>query len=531
MKHDVFISYSSHDKQIANAICSKLENNKIRCWIAPRDILPGVEFGEAIMDALIDCQVLLLVFSAKANDSPQVRREVERAVGRGKIIVPFRIEDILPTKAMEYALFNTHWLDALIPPLESHIDKLTDSICSLIKVERPLPPIPPLPPPVPPIPPHQNTKTRIQIKDSSGNITILSEYGVVYNLYAEKKLVNSIRNHLIIEKGNATQEIPWDQIDRIDVRNMVAAKIMLLQNKSLEPVKLRTGSLVGIDESGFSLVFNLADIHSIVEVREKSIPPEPTLLASTDSITNEKDGTELILIPEGIFLAGGPGKNQGQCPPFPVNLPTYYLAKYPVTNEQYARFLTENNPELKDLRTWILLDQGCFIRKTTTGYEPHGGKDKHPVVNVTWLGAEAYCNCAGLRLPTELEWEKGARGVDGRIYPWGNKWEEGRCRYDGNKGDETTCSILDYPEGISPNGLSHMLGNVLEWSADWYNETAYEQYWTGNLQQPQGKAHVFRGGSWRSVIYHANEFVCAERVSSDRIFLDHNYGFRCAKTP
>lgn len=132
MHHDVFISYSSHDKAIADAICSKLENNNIRCWIAPRDIIPGVEFGEAIINAISDCKILLLVFSAKANDSPQVRREVERAVSKGKIIIPYRIEDILPTKAMEYALSNTHWLDALNPPLEFHIAKLFDIIYKLI---------------------------------------------------------------------------------------------------------------------------------------------------------------------------------------------------------------------------------------------------------------------------------------------------------------------------------------------------------------------------------------------------------------
>lgn len=530
MKHDVFISYSSLDKQIADAICSKLENGKIRCWIAPRDILPGDTYGSAIINGINDCNIVIIVFSSNSDSSVHVNNEIEIAVSKGKIIIPFRIENIKPSGDMELFLGRRHWLDAMTPPLESHIDKLTDTIYSLLKIEKPLPPPPPPKPPPPLQPPGPKT-TVLQIKDSSGNETILSEYGIVYNLYAEKKLINSIRDYVIIEKGNATQEIPWDQIDRIDVRNMVAAKIMLLQNKSLDPVKLRSGSLVGNDESGFPIILNLADINSIVTLRGKSIPPEPTLPPSTDSIINEKDGTELILIPEGIFLAGGPGKNQGECPPFPVNLPAYYLAKYPVSNEQYARFLTDNNPELKDLRTWILLDQGCFIRKSTTGYEPYGSKNKHPVVNVTWQGTEAYCKWAGLRLPTELEWEKGARGVDGRIYPWGNKWEQDKCRYDGNKGAETTCSIMDYPEGNSPWGLSHMLGNVMEWCADWYDDTVYEQYWTGNLKMPQGKARVFRGGSWRSVTYHANEFVCAERISNDRIFLDHNYGFRCAKTP
>jgi len=110
MKHDVFISYSSHDKAIADAICSKLENSKIRCWIAPRDILGGIEYGEAIIDAIAECSLLLLVFSAKANNSIFVRKEVERAISRGKILLPLRIEDILPTKALEFAIGKPPWL-------------------------------------------------------------------------------------------------------------------------------------------------------------------------------------------------------------------------------------------------------------------------------------------------------------------------------------------------------------------------------------------------------------------------------------
>lgn len=132
--YDVFISYSSHDKIIADAICSRLENNNIRCWIAPRDILPGLEFGEAIIDGIVECKILLLVFSSKSNESPQVKREVERAVSKGKIIIPFRIEEILPTKAMEYALSNTHWLDAITPPLETHIATLTSTIIRLLDI-------------------------------------------------------------------------------------------------------------------------------------------------------------------------------------------------------------------------------------------------------------------------------------------------------------------------------------------------------------------------------------------------------------
>jgi hypothetical protein len=133
MAHKVFISYSSKDKPVADAACAALESQRIPCWIAPRDILAGDEYGDAIIDAISTCQIVVVIFSLHANDSPQVRREVERAVAKGKIIVPYRIEDVLPTHAMEFALSNTHWLDALTPPLEHRLTELCETVARIIQ--------------------------------------------------------------------------------------------------------------------------------------------------------------------------------------------------------------------------------------------------------------------------------------------------------------------------------------------------------------------------------------------------------------
>ncbi len=136
MAHTVFICHSSNDKQVADAACAALEAQRIPCWIAPRDILAGEEYGKAIVDALASCQIVLLIFSGHANDSPQVRREIERAVSKGKIIVPFRIEDVMPSDAMEFALSNTHWLNALTPPLERYLLQLCDTISRLMQKHK-----------------------------------------------------------------------------------------------------------------------------------------------------------------------------------------------------------------------------------------------------------------------------------------------------------------------------------------------------------------------------------------------------------
>jgi len=139
MPHDAFISYSTHDKAAADATCAALEGSGIRCWIAPRDIMPGAEWGEAIIDAINRCRVLILIFSANANESPQIRREVERAVNKGVPIIPLRIEDIAPTRSLEYFIGTVHWLDALTPPLEAHLRRLVETVKALLQLD-PTPP-------------------------------------------------------------------------------------------------------------------------------------------------------------------------------------------------------------------------------------------------------------------------------------------------------------------------------------------------------------------------------------------------------
>jgi ribosomal protein L40E len=132
MAHDVFISYSSRDKPTADAVCAALESHGIRCWIAPRDVLPGMEWGEAIVNAIHDSRVMIMVFSSRANESRHIRREVERAVAHGIAIVPVRIEDIVPCSSLEFFIGSVHWLDALTPPLEQHLNDLKAKIQTLL---------------------------------------------------------------------------------------------------------------------------------------------------------------------------------------------------------------------------------------------------------------------------------------------------------------------------------------------------------------------------------------------------------------
>lgn len=124
----VFISYSKADQQIAMELCYYLEAEGVRCWIAPRDILPGSIFLGSIFDAIDGCSVMVMIFSKSSDSSPHVLRELARAVTRNILIIPFRIEDIQPSKNMDYLINIPHWFDAITPPAQQYFGPLTEAI-------------------------------------------------------------------------------------------------------------------------------------------------------------------------------------------------------------------------------------------------------------------------------------------------------------------------------------------------------------------------------------------------------------------
>jgi prepilin-type processing-associated H-X9-DG protein len=133
MAHDVFISYANEDRPVAHALCATLEAHQVRCWMAPRDIPSGAEWAGAISDAISHSSVFVLIFSDFSNHSRQVIREVGLAVGTGGVVIPLRLEDVPLSSTMEYFVSTCHWLDALTPPLQTHLNTLTSRIQALLQ--------------------------------------------------------------------------------------------------------------------------------------------------------------------------------------------------------------------------------------------------------------------------------------------------------------------------------------------------------------------------------------------------------------
>ena len=240
--------------------------------------------------------------------------------------------------------------------------------------------------------------------------------------------------------------------------------------------------------------------------------------------TNPIDGYEMLLAPAGKAVFG---ETDG---PFEAELPGYYLGTHCVTNGQYAAFLNADRPSAHELNMWIMLGDGGPVVQHSGGYgvDDAEGYADHPMVRVSWHGARAYCKWAGLRLPSELQWEKGARGTEGRIYPWGDAWDPDACRHAESEGCSGPCGVAEYPEGKSAWGLLNMSGNVWEWCADWYEPNAYERYARGDLTPPRGgRLKILHGGAWNS--YGPGLLRAACRVIFDPS-CHHGYvGFRCAR--
>jgi sulfatase modifying factor 1 len=250
-----------------------------------------------------------------------------------------------------------------------------------------------------------------------------------------------------------------------------------------------------------------------------------------DRFVSPRDGKEMILIPAGEFIMGSDTGSENQKPQRKVYLPDFYISRHPVTNAEFEAFVNatgrvtaaENEGEGE---VWIP-DKGIFAYtvKGADWRHPCGprsgiaGKEDHPVVQVSWHDAVAYCEWAGKRLPAEEEWEKAARGTDARAWPWGDEWEPGWCNAQERVGSTTRVGRYS-PEGDSPYGVADMAGNVWEWTADWYKAYPGSTYSEDEFGE---KYRVVRGGSWLNRVSGTR---CAVRFRNAPDSWDNAVGFR-----
>jgi formylglycine-generating enzyme required for sulfatase activity len=236
---------------------------------------------------------------------------------------------------------------------------------------------------------------------------------------------------------------------------------------------------------------------------------------------------EMALIPAGPFQVGSKGGDLDESAIHPVLLDAYAIDVYEVTNAEYAAFLNDRGNQIETFIYWYDVgSDGSHIARRGGEWVADPDYTDHPVGNVSWYGARAFCGWRGGRLPTEAEWEKAARGTDGRTYPWGEGIDCGRANYAGCRGD--TAAVGSYPNGSSPYGVLDMAGNAWEWVSDWYDQDYYSLL-SARSRNPVGPSSgtrkVIRGGSWTA---NANLARSSNRLGEFATTRHPTIGFRCA---
>ena len=257
--------------------------------------------------------------------------------------------------------------------------------------------------------------------------------------------------------------------------------------------------------------------------------PFPTLYTGATQVSSS-DGMVQIYIPAGAFLMGSvTGSGSDELPRHEVLIDAYWIDKMEVTTTMFAQFLNDAGNQIEGSGAWLDdVDGDVHVLENNGIWQPEDGYENHPVNEVSWFGANAYCEWAGRQLPTEAEWEKATRGgVAGKKHPWEAQHHEGDCSWKG--ANVYKCGETSVPVGsFAPNGygLQDMGGNVREWVADWYAEDYYQYTPEKNPNGPEEGTHrVVRGGSWE----RHTEYAQSSTRSSDWPYVTwHDIGFRCA---
>ena len=533
MAHDVFISYSHKDKNVTDAVCSILEQNKVRCWIAPRDITPGVPFAEAIIDGIKDSKVFILIYSSNSNHSPQVIKEVDRAVHHGLAIIPLRLEDVPMSKQLEYYVSDVHWLDALTPPLEKHINKLLKVVQMLLTMDevdsddieeafRSEPAEQEEP---------GSADTRFKLRRILIPVLLIIIVGITFGAVYLFKRQAKIR---------WAREEALPEIERLISENDAWRNLV-------EPYRLaeRVETILGDDP-------DLAELFSQMSLETNILTSPPGAkvymkeYVDSDGEWNFLGETPLekIRVPIGIFrwrlekegydtvlaaaatwktvslnFASNAGAGVadtlirkldkvGSIPPgmvripatkIPLTLGDFFIGRYEVTNREYKTFVDAGGYQNQEYWKHAFLKGGKEITwdqamselvdqsgqpgpSIWMGGDYPEGEDDYPVSGVCWYEAAAYAEFVGMSLPTSSHWTVAA----GMFTPMVQVRQLGGfailapfCNF--NQHGTVAVGSLS---GITAYGAYDMAGNVREWC---WNKTM--------------SGRVIRGGSWQDNTY------------------------------
>ncbi len=509
MSAPVFITHSSLDYKKARAVVDALEKHGIRCWISERDIGAGDNYGDAIVDAIESAEAMVLVFSANANNSEEIKKEIALASQRKITVIPVRLEEVAPSKAFRYELVTRNWID-LFADWNEGIQRLVDRISSITGVAAPTQS--PTPPPrhvaVPTIAP-----IWIVVVAVSCVLIAAGSYYLVQGRHASS-------NTAMAATGVANAK----SVSGADAAS--AASPASTMDKPSTQLGVQTAALIPVAP--------VKPASPAVDLEVKVGPP-PAFDPDTHGgqIFKEcKNCPEMVVVPRGSAILGSPlgepGRQANEEPPHDVVIPQpFAVGRFTVTFDEWDA---------------CVADGGC------NNYSPDDdsfGRGRRPVIFVSWDDAQAYVDWLKkktgqpYRLLSEAEWEYAARGCTTTSCPNTPFWfglirpevanYDLRYAYEGSPKADRQLQTMPVDQA-SPNrfGLFNMLGNVQQWVEDCWNPSPAPRSDPAAVLTGDCADRVIRGGSWADKPADLRAAARSWDEANDRE--SPNIGIRVART-
>jgi len=507
----VFLCHSSNDKPAVRELYQKLRAEPwIQPWLDEEELYPGQDWNMEIEKAVEAADAIIVCLTKNSiNKEGYVQRELRIVLDfadykpEGTLyIMPVRLEECEPPRRLrpwQYADYFEGQRDRALSRLLVSLKRRAESLGFDVK--------------------NSGIKKEVVTNIDENQDASLIEQAISFVRSNNFTSVSLLSRYLRI--GYTRAAVLLDQLEEMGVVAPVHGTSqrhgVFIGEDDLE-YEIKT-----IEEEQVATNIQVEDMEAILDHIENKPITKTTKIAQIETLPNKitlSNGMEFMRIPAGKFLMGSNNGDSNEKPQSTVDIPyDYWMAHYPVTNEQYNTYVKFKG-----------------IKHPVSDWEK---KKDIPVTYVSWHDATSYCEWFNnlferkipvrmiLRLPTEAEWEKAARGTDGREYPWGNQFEKRNCNFSEGNANGVTPAGLYSPNGDSPYGCSDMAGNVWEWTYSRFKNYPYDG--SNELEHEYSLAqHVFRGGSFVS---NEIQVRCSTRLNNDGLSFFYQLGFRLCLAP